>query len=407
MKVLVINAGSSSIKYQLFEMSGETVVAAGLLQRIGETDSHLDYRWQDAGGEQQLSLKVSAADHHQGMELIVEQLNASGVLRSQDDLLAVGHRVVHGGEAFHRPVVVNAEVLAVIEQMIPLAPLHNPANLEGINVSTQVFPRIPQVAVFDTAFHQSMPEVAFRYAVPDEIYRDYRVRRYGFHGSSHHFVAKQAAITLGRDLDQLNLITLHLGNGCSAAAIQAGQVVDTSMGMTPLEGLVMGTRCGDIDPALIFYLQRETDLSRTEVENLLNKQSGLKGICGVSDMREVHQRAEQGDAPAQLAREIFAYRIKKYIGAYLAVLGRLDGLVFTGGIGENDAHTRARVCAGLQGLGISLDSEANSVPGSGIRRIEQEAARVAVMIIPTNEELEIARNAIALVREGEFGVQSG
>ena len=306
--------------------------------------------------------------------------------------LTNGDTVVHGGEHFKQPALIDTTVVDTIRAMIPLAPLHNPANLAGIEVAQRLFPGIPQVAVFDTAFHQTMPPVAFRYALPVELYQQHKVRRYGFHGTSHQYVAQQAAAYLQRDLAELNLITLHLGNGCSATAIAGGKSVDTSMGMTPLEGLVMGTRCGDIDPALHFYLQRETGLSANDVERLFNKQSGLKGLCGVGDMREVQARSDAGDTDAQLAEAMFAYRVKKYIGAYIAVLGRIDAVVFTGGIGEHSARVRAQVCANLQVFGIYPDLAKNAVHTSGILAFQQEAATLKLLVIPTNEELEIARS---------------
>lgn len=373
MRILVLNAGSSSIKYQLFGMENEAVLAKGQVDRIGEPGSEV-------------------RSHQEALQRIVDNLQAEGAVRGREDLDAIGHRVVHGGELFHRPVLIDDEVVSAIREMVPLAPLHNPANLQGIEVAQRLFPGTPQVAVFDTAFHQSMPPTAFRYAIPEAFYRLHRVRRYGFHGTSHKYVAQQAAILLQRDLADLNMITLHLGNGCSAAAIAGGRSIDTSMGMTPLEGLVMGTRCGDIDPALHFYLQRELELPSAEIESLLNKQSGLKGLCGVSDMREVEQRIDAGDEAALLAESMFVYRIRKYIGAYAAVLGRLDAVVFTGGIGEHSPRIRARVCDGLGLLGIALDAERNQAT-HGERQIQLADSAVELLVIPTNEELEIARSS--------------
>lgn len=369
MKILVLNAGSSSIKYQVFGMDEQQVLAGGLIDRIGE-----------AGGEM--------ASHHEALEQIIQRLQAAGIA----GIDAIGHRVVHGGEHFKQPALIDAAVVDTIRAMIPLAPLHNPANLEGIEVAQRLFPGIPQVAVFDTAFHQTMPPVAFRYALPVELYQQHKVRRYGFHGTSHQYVAQQAAAYLQRDLVDLNLITLHLGNGCSAAAIAGGKSIDTSMGMTPLEGLVMGTRCGDIDPALHFYLHRETGLSADDVESLFNKKSGLKGLCGVGDMREVQALADSGDTDAQLAEAMFAYRVKKYVGAYIAVLGRIDAVVFTGGIGEHSARIRAQVCANLQVFGVHPDLDRNTAHTAGILEFQQEAATLKLLVIPTNEELEIARS---------------
>jgi acetate kinase len=325
-------------------------------------------------------------------------LHESGALTELSELSVIGHRVVHGGESFREPTLISETVLKQIRDMIPLAPLHNPANVMGIDVALQQAPDIPQVAVFDTAFHQSIPAHAWRYALPDRLYTEQRVRRYGFHGTSHHYVATQAASRLGKPLESLNLITLHLGNGASAAAISQGKSVDTSMGMTPLEGLIMGTRCGDMDPAIHFYLGRTTGMDNDEIESLLNKESGLKGICAANDMREVHRLADAGNAQARLALDMYCYRIKKYIGAYYAALGRLDAVVFTGGIGENDTWVREHCCAGLAALGIKLDKEKNASTGSKSFDIHREGSPVSLLVIPTNEELEIALQAISCIR---------
>jgi acetate kinase len=327
------------------------------------------------------------------MERIVALLRETGALGGVEELAAIGHRVVHGGEAFHAPTLVDDDVIAAIRQMIPLAPLHNPANLDGILVARELFPDVPQVAVFDTAFHQTMPRTAYRYAIPGYLYREHHVRRYGFHGTSHHYVAKQAARLLDKPLSQCNLITLHLGNGASATAIRDGASVDTSMGMTPLEGLVMGSRCGDIDPAVHFYLCRHLGFDNDTLDDLLNRQSGLLGLCGVNDMREVHRLAEAGDEDAELALGVTCHRLKKYIGAYMALLGRVDALVFTGGIGENDAEVRHCACAGLEALGVALDTDANDAATTQARVISAVDSRVAVLVVPTDEELEIAQQA--------------
>ena len=399
MTLLVINSGSSSVKYQLFDREGSEALASGLLERIGEDEGRHHLQWRDSTGQQQsLDLACTTTNHHQALEQVVMQLRESDLLTSVDDLEAIGHRVVHGGEQFSQPVLIEPAVIDAIRDMIPLAPLHNPANLQGIEVMQRICPGVPQVAVFDTAFHQGMPEHAYRYALPDDLYRQYRVRRYGFHGTSHHYVAKQAAAHLEKALEQLNLITLHLGNGCSAAAIQGGRCIDTSMGLTPLEGLMMGTRSGDIDPALHFYLLRETGMDPQAIERMLNRESGLKGVCGSSDMREVRQRAAAGEAEAVLARAMFSYRIKKYIGSYLAALGSVDAIIFTGGIGEHDAGLRRQVCQGLEGLGIGLAQEA-SVSGDGITRLHRADSLVKLLVIPTNEELEIALCCKAVIRD--------
>jgi acetate kinase len=305
--------------------------------------------------------------------------------------------VVHGGEAFREPALIDEKVISTIRALSPLAPLHNPANLMGIEVALQFAPDVPQIAVFDTAFHQSVPPQAFHYALPLEFYDRHNVRRYGFHGTSHGYVAKQAALYLKRALDTLNLITLHLGNGASVTAIEKGKSVDTSMGMTPLEGLIMGTRCGDIDPAIIFYLGRKTGFSQDKIETLLNKHSGLKGICGINDMREIAGMAAEGNAPARLAIEMYCYRIKKYIGAYNAVLGDVDALVFTGGIGENAADIRARSCEGLSKMGIEVDENKNNEKTTKIREIQSNRCSVSILVIPTDEELEIAEQTVAKI----------
>ena len=399
MKTLVINSGSSSIKYRLFEMTAKTELASGVLEQIGESQSRLTHLTRDSEGEMQEIVKTDAvADHQAGFELIGAILGESGALKDTRELAGIGHRVVHGGEEFREPTLIDKNVIDTIRRLIPLAPLHNPANLLGIEVALQSAPQVPQVAVFDTAFHQSIPVHAFRYAIPQNLYEAHHVRRYGFHGTSHHYVAKQAARLMDRPFDSLNLITLHLGNGASAAAIKDGVSIDTSMGMTPLEGLIMGTRSGDIDPAIIFYLKRKTGLARDEVEALLNKDSGLKGICGVNDMRQIEESAQEGDSRAQLAIEMVCYRIKKYIGAYYAVLGRLDALVFTAGIGEKSPRIRAESCQGLAHLGIEVDAEKNHRKSKKAFEIQTADSAIKVLVIPTNEELEIAEQTVACIQ---------
>ena len=389
MKVLVINCGSSSIKYGLFAMPAGEALASGLVERIGEPQAC--HRYSDAGDSAQQSETLSVADHREALARIIAVLTTSGAVTDLSELAAIGHRVVHGGELFRQPTRIDDEVIAQIRELVPLAPLHNPAGLAGIEVSLQAAPGVPQVAVFDTAFHHSMPDFACHYALPRRFYSQYRVRRYGFHGISYSYVAKQAARLLQRPLEELNLIALHLGNGASAAAIANGRSVDTSMGMTPLEGLVMGTRSGDIDPAIPFYLGREAGLAPDEVETILNRESGLKGLCGSSDMREVHRLAETGDADARLALDMVCQRLRKYIGAYSAVLGHVDALVFTGGIGENDSWLRARSCSGLATLGIRIDPQKNARPDAGDRAVHHADSRVSILVVPTDEELEIAR----------------
>ena len=399
MKVLVINSGSSSIKYQLFDMSDKTVLAKGLLEQIGEAESRLTHRSLTRVGDSvEVTRKQPVTNHQVGFQLIGDVLNQSGAVGDSSELFGIGHRVVHGGEAFQTPALIDEKVVTAIRALIPLAPLHNPANLAGIEVALKFAPRVPQVAVFDTAFHQSVPPQAFRYALPNDLYRDHNVRRYGFHGTSHFYVAKQAAGYLKRALASLNLITLHLGNGASVTAVANGKSVDTSMGMTPLEGLIMGTRSGDIDPAIIFYLGRQTGLAPDEIESLLNKNSGLKGICGLNDMRAIAQSAAEGDASARLAIEMYCYRIKKYIGAYHAVLGDVDALVFTGGIGENAANIRLRSCEGLSCFGIEVDAKRNQLKSKTSGAIQSDRSRVKILVVPTDEELEIAVQTIEKIR---------
>lgn len=401
MNILVINTGSSSIKYQLFTMDGPEVMASGLIERIGDAGSRLQHtsRPGDPGRRREIIDEEPIADHQAGMQRIASALadRENGVIRDAGEIDGVGHRVVHGGETFHAPALIDAGVLESIRASVPLAPLHNPANLAGIEVARAMFPDAPQVAVFDTAFHQSMPPRASHYALPRELYRRHHVRRYGFHGTSHAWVASEAAAFLQRPLDELNLITLHLGNGASATAIEQGRSVDTSMGLTPLEGLIMGTRSGDIDPAIHAFLAEQEGLSLARIDSLLNKESGLKGICGSADLRDIEQKAADGDESARLALEMYVYRIRKYIGAYWAVLGEVDALVFTAGVGENSATIRARVCDGLRGFDVRLDPERNDAGNTGIRAVHAAGSRTAVLIVPTNEELAIARETERLI----------
>jgi len=398
-KVLVLNSGSSSIKFQLFDSDGWRPLASGAVSRIGEEEGEIRAKWLDAsGGSQTQEDLLPIPNHQEGIDRIIAGLRQHGVLADLSELAAIGHRVVHGGERFRSPTVVDDEVAGAIRDVIPLAPLHNPANLDGIEVARRLFPQVPSVAVFDTAFHQTMPRTAYRYAVPEYLYREHRVRRYGFHGTSHRYVGERAATLLGKPFRECNLITLHLGNGASATAIRRGKSIDTSMGMTPLEGLVMGTRCGDIDPAIHFYLCKNLGLDNETLEDLLNRQSGLLGLCGVNDMREIQRLAEEGDDRAELAIGITAHRLKKYIGAYYAELGRVDAIVFTGGIGENDADLRCRACEDLDALGVKLDDTANLAPAQGERRISTPESPVQVLVIPTNEELAIAQQALVAVQ---------
>ncbi|MGB7933281.1 MAG: acetate kinase [Gammaproteobacteria bacterium] len=391
MNILVINSGSSSVKYQILDLADGTVLTGGSLERIGEAESRLSHYWQDASGaRREITRRGPVPDHAHAFEQIAAVMRESGA-SGQFALDAIGHRVVHGGERFRGPTRIDAEVVEALRALSPLAPLHNPPNLTGIEVCLRLYPQVPQVAVFDTAFHQTLPVHAFRYAVPDAWYRGHHVRRYGFHGTSHAYVARQAAAHLQQPLDSLRLITLHLGNGASAAAIQSGHCVDTSMGLTPLEGLMMGTRSGDIDPAILIYLNRETGIDLEDLDYQLNQESGLKGVCGVNDMREAQRLAASGDERARLAIDMYCYRIRKYIGAYYAVLGHLDALVFTAGIGENSPPIRKQSCAGLERFGIRIDDTRNAQAGAGVCDIQAEDASVRVLVVPTNEELEIAR----------------
>jgi acetate kinase len=392
--VLVINTGSSTIKYQLLDVTGDggEVLASGLLDRIGSAGSTLVHR---AAGQPDLVVEEAVADHEDGFRRVLDAFEKTGV---PADLAVVGHRVVHGGERFDGPVLVDDGVLAAIRELTPLAPLHNPSNALGIEVARRLYPELPQVAVFDTAFHRTMPARAYRYALPRELADRYGIRRFGFHGTSHQYVSRRAAEYLGRPVEELALITLHLGNGASAAAVDGGRCIDTSMGLTPLAGLVMGTRSGDIDPAVVFHLHREAGLDLAEIETLLTKQSGLLGLAGAGDVREVRARIAAGDADAAEALDIFCYRVRAYVGAYAAALGRVDAIVFTAGIGENDPQIRVGVCAGLEGFGVRIDPGRNTASGGGVRAVSAADSRVPVLVVPTDEELEIARQALALAR---------
>ena len=402
MKILVINTGSSSIKYELFDMDNHLAVASGMAEKIGEDTSLIIHKRILPNGESaEKTEEVLIADHHEGMKRIVDLLvdPELGPIQDKRDISAIGHRVVHGGETFHSTTIIDEEVIAAIRENIPLAPLHNPPNLVGIEVARSVFPDATQVAVFDTAFHQTIPMKAFLYAIPFDMYRKNRVRRYGFHGTSHAYVAQRAANYTGQPLAELNLITIHLGNGASMAAVKLGKCVDTTMGMTPLAGLVMGTRSGDVDPALPFFMANHLGMSLRDIDEVLNKDSGLKGLCGTNDMRDVIEKKNAGDDRARIALEVYAYRIKKYIGAYFAALGSLDVVVFTAGIGENAPYIRELSCSGLNGLGIEIDEERNYGTGSGIREISSQKSTVKVLVIPTDEELEIAQETKAVLQK--------
>ncbi len=395
MNILVINAGSSSIKYQLMDIEDVhhcALLASGLVEKIGEPSGRAIHKTFVGDQERKFTEERHFSEHREGMSRVVTLLTDKkmGVIHDAAEIHGVGHRVLSCGEVYRDTVLVTPQVKDTIREFFPLGPLHNPANLLGIEVSQEFFPHAPQVAVFDTAFHQTMPPKAFLYAVPYEWYTKYRLRRYGFHGTSHKFIAQETAEFLGRPLAETSLISIHLGNGCSMAAVRNGQCVDTSMGVTPLEGLMMGTRSGDIDPAALEYIMGQTGMDIHQMVDALNKQSGLKGVCGVNDMREVVESAAAGQPQAETALEMFVYRIQKYIGAYMAVLPRLDAVVFTAGIGQNSAPVRARICQDLVHLGLCLDDAKNAVPANEPRAIQKAGAPIQILVLPTNEELQIA-----------------
>lgn len=395
MKVLVINCGSSSLKYQLINMENEESLAQGLVERIGIEGSVLT---QKVPGKDKYIIEQPMADHKDAIKLVLDALvdEAHGVIASMDEISAVGHRVVHGGEKYAESVLINDEVMASLEECVKLAPLHNPANIIGINACKSLMPSTPMVAVFDTAFHQTMPKTSYIYPLPYELYENHGIRKYGFHGTSHKFVSAECAKMLGKNIEDVKIITCHLGNGASLAAIKNGKCVDTSMGFTPLEGIAMGTRCGNIDPAIVTFLQKECNMSAAEVDNLMNKKSGVFGISGVSsDFRDIEDAAAQGNERAILALDVFNYRVREMIGAYAAAMGGVDAVVFTAGLGENAIETRLDICKGLEFLGIELDAEKNNVRGKATE-ISKDGAKVKVFVIPTNEELVIARDTKAL-----------
>ena len=396
MNILVINCGSSSLKYQLINSETEGVLAKGLSERIG-IDGMLTY--QPEGGEKEKS-EIAMPTHTEAINAVLAALTneKSGVIKSLSEVGAVGHRVVHGGEKFTSSCLINDESMKAIEECNDLAPLHNPANLIGIRACQELMPGVPMVAVFDTAFHQTMPDVAYTYGIPYEYYEKYKVRRYGFHGTSHSYVSKRTAEIVGKPYDQMKIIVCHLGNGASISAVNCGKSVDTSMGLTPLEGLVMGTRSGDLDPAIIDFVGKKEGLSLDEMNEVLNKKSGMLGISGVSsDGRDLEAAAETGNKRAQLALDVFDYRVIKYIGAYAAAMNGVDAIAFTAGIGENNIKMRKDVCSSLTYLGVKLDEEKNNVRGEE-RIISADDSKVQVLLVPTNEELAIARETLALVK---------
>ncbi|MDO5721498.1 MAG: acetate kinase [Actinomycetaceae bacterium] len=389
--VLVINSGSSSLKYQLVDPDSSASIASGLVERIGEPISALEHRY----GEETVTREEPIADHTQALRMVLSICEEVGPNFADYNVVAAGHRVVQGGEHFDGPALIDDATRNLIEELSPLAPLHNPAHLKGIDVARELLPDVPHVAVFDTAFFQSLPAEACTYALDQEVAKKYAVRRYGAHGTSHQYVSSLVSETLGRvDLKQ---IVLHLGNGASASAVVDGQAVDTSMGLTPLEGLVMGTRCGDIDPAAVFHLYRVGGMSIDEIDTLFNKASGLKGLTGDNDMRVVRSLADNGNEDARLALDVVLHRLVKYVGSYTAVMGGIDVLTFTAGIGENDSDLRRELCERLQYLGVKLDLEKNAVRSKQPRVISTPDSKVLVMVVPTNEELAIARQALSLL----------
>jgi acetate kinase len=399
MKILVLNCGSSSVKYQFVDTAAEKALAKGMVARIGMTGSVVTHKPHD---RPEIKASAEILDHIQAVEYLITMLMSPnhGVIANKSEIDAVGHRVVHGGEEFSDSVLITQELMSTLRSLIELAPLHNPHNIRGINACAVNLPNIPQVAVFDTAFHHQMPPHAYIYGIPYVLYKRYSIRRYGFHGTSHSFVSDRAAVMLGRPLTELRLITAHLGNGASVAAIDRGRSIDTSMGFTPLEGLLMGTRSGDLDPAVILHIMAREELSLHEGNTLLNKHSGLVGISGVSsDVHEVLAAAVDGNQPnAKLAIDAYCYRLKKYIGAYAAALGGLDALVFTAGVGENSPVIRGMTCTNLEFLGIALDDEKNRLAVGKEMDISVDGARCRVLVVPTNEELVIARDTERIVR---------
>ncbi len=401
MKILVLNSGSSSVKYQLFDMENGAVMASGLVERIYEPMGLIKHKkFPDTDAEAVFPEELPIPDHTTALKLVVDRITSgeTAVVGGAGDIHGVGHRIVHGGEAYSAPTMITDEVVQQIEALVPLAPLHNPGGLAGISTARELLPGAKQVAVFDTAFHQSMAPDAYIYPLPYEFYDELRIRRYGFHGTSHGYVANKTAELLGRTPEETSLVTIHLGNGCSMAAVKRGKCMDTSMGLTPLAGLMMGTRCGDIDPALYAFLSEHKQLGIKEIDTICNKQSGLKGVCGVNDMRDVHERRQGGDEKAQLAFTMFCRRVTHYVGAYLALLGECHALAFTAGIGENDEFVRQQVCESLAYLGAKIDSDKNlNLKRGAAADISTEDSPIRIMVVPTNEELAIAEQTLAVL----------
>ncbi|WP_068458048.1 acetate/propionate family kinase [Aedoeadaptatus pacaensis] len=396
MNILVINCGSSSLKYQLIDMEEKKVLAKGLAERIGIEGGRVKY---EAAGKDEIVIEEKLADHKAALKIVLDSLQHAeyGAVKSLDEIDAVGHRVVHGGEAFAQSVIIDEKVMKAINDNVEIAPLHNPPNIIGIEACKEIMGDVPMVAVFDTAFHQSIPALNYIYALPYEYYEKYKVRRYGFHGTSHQYITERAADMLGKKLDEVNLITCHLGNGSSISAVVGGKCFDTTMGFTPLEGLAMGTRTGDMDPAIVPFIMDKENLSTEEMSNVMNKKSGVLGISGVSsDFRDLEEAAEKGNDRAQLALDIFENRVRKYIGAYLTEMDHCDGIIFTAGVGENSITTRERVIKGLTSLGVKIDDDKNNMRGKEAV-ISTDDSSIPVLVIPTNEELKIAMETAKLV----------
>ena len=396
MKILVINCGSSSLKYQLIDMETEELMAKGLVERIGIEGSRIKH---ETIGKEKKTIETPMQDHKRALELVMESLTNEeyGAIKSLDEIDAVGHRVVHGGEDFAQSVIIDEKVLKGIEDNVEIAPLHNPPNIMGIKACQRLLPNVKQVAVFDTAFHQTMPAESYIYALPYEYYEKYKIRRFGFHGTSHKYITNRAAEMLGKDVNEVNLITCHLGNGSSICAVKNGKSIDTSMGFTPLEGLAMGTRCGDLDPAIPPFLMEKENLSTDEINTLINKKSGVLGISGVSsDFRDIEAARDEGNKRAKLALDIFEKRVRGYIGSYMTELDHVDAIVFTAGVGENSIEMRESIVNGLKSLGIKIDTERNNVRGED-KLISADDSSIKIFVIPTNEELMIARDTKALV----------
>lgn len=398
MKVLVINCGSSSLKYQVIDMENENVLAKGLVERIGIPGSVLKH---EPTGKEKVIIEDEMQDHKIALEHVIKAIldPTHGAIKDISEITAVGHRVVHGGEKFSASVKIDEDVKKAVEECIELAPLHNPPNLIGINACEEILPGVPMVGVFDTAFHQTMPKSSYLYGLPYEYYEKYKMRKYGFHGTSHKYVSQRTAELLGKKSEDINIITCHLGNGASVTAIEKGKSVDTSMGLTPLQGLIMGTRCGDIDPAIVTFLMEKENLSISQINDVMNKKSGVLGISGVSsDFRDIEQAAAENNERATVALETYYKTVKKYIGSYMAEMGSLDAIIFTAGLGENSSEARAEICKDMQALGIEIDSEKNNVRGKE-RIISSDDSKIKVLVIPTNEELMIARETLEVLNK--------